>query len=262
MHNQNMSKNITDFVRADRRSELTIPTICMVGRSLAMGLALTLAWLAAVRAEETATHNASPIIKPGPLVGRAVLVAPMEQWRILLRRGSPLSRRPWLLTPRILRNPLVSDALKIEVENTSGQDVSIYSARGEAVHFWVDITVEDSAGKPVPFPHSGQSGIKRLSPLTPITPRSTTTLKPDQVVVQKDGIWRHLNIHNVPQPGQYTIRVACSYYRSPDGQDCRVEAAPLRITLTAEDIREWRALQDALERPLWFEIEEAKIELP
>ncbi len=51
-----------------------MPTICVAGRSLAVGLALALAWLATSRAEVAAMHNPSQIIKPGPLIGRVVLL--------------------------------------------------------------------------------------------------------------------------------------------------------------------------------------------
>ncbi len=65
--------------------------------------------------------------------------------------------------------------------------------------------------------------------------------------MQNSMIWKYLNTHDVPRPGRYTVRVGGSYYQSPGGQYRRVEAAPLRITLTAEDIREWRRpLQESL----------------
>jgi hypothetical protein len=235
-------------------------TTWMTGRplvvALPVGLALVAACLTAAPTKEAALHDTSLILRQPPLVCRVVPVGEAEQ-RALLEQVTGFERQPWLLTPRILRNPLRADAIKVVVENRSGRDFGIYA--GDEKHpFWVNVRIEDAAGKPVLFPHAGQRGIKRLSPIIegkPITP--VMTLRPGQLVVQRASIWGYLNIDDVPGPGRYTVRVDCSYYRAPDGQDCRVEAMPLRITLTAEDIREWRALQDAFENPPGVEEEVA-----
>lgn len=193
-------------------------------------------------AKESDLHNKAPARKQVPLDCRVELFRKAEQ-RAFLAPTWGFQTHPDLLTPRILRNPLFADAVRIEIENTSSHDFGIYSWSGDEPRFWITIRIEDAAGQPVLFPHAGPSGIKRLgvAPLkTPIL-----ALKPGQVVTQRSGIWNYLNARDLPKPGRYTVRVIGSYYRVPDGRDCQVEAEPFKVTITKRDIREWRETHEA-----------------
>lgn len=224
--------------------------------ALIAGLALAVAGLATPNADrvwghlpnavEASTRStilkiASPLPKRVPLDCRAVPVGKAEQ-RAWLAKTWGFEGHPELLPPRILRNPLFADAIQIEVENTSGRDFNVYSWGKDP--FWITVLIEDAAGRLVQPPLRASNSLKRLSPVIPGTP--LLTLKPGQVVTQRSGIWNYpYNPNFLKKPGKYTVRVVCSYYRTPDGRDCRVEAAPFVVKITKRDIREWREIHEA-----------------
>ncbi len=195
--------------------------------------------------------NKSPRRGTIPLDCRIALAGEAEQ-RAWLEKSSWFERWPYLLTREVLRNPLLADKLTVEVENTSGGDFGLYTSSGDPKPFRFGVRIEDTAGQPVRFPHAGQSGIKRLGPTigidNPDLISPIVTLKRGQVVTDPEHVWRPLNIHDVPSPGRYRVRVACFYSRVPDGQTVEVESAPLIVTVTARDIREWKALSEASDR--------------
>lgn len=196
---------------------------------------------------------------PSRFACRASLAGEADQ-RANLKRHPWFLRRPEMLTPEFLRNPLLADALKIEVENTSGGDSDLYILGQSAFPFRINIRVEDIAGRTVTFPHAGQSGIKSLGPLIGMNDPAlsrVTKLRRDQVVTQTYGTWNYLNDQDMPAPGRYRVRVVCSYFRAPDGQEFEVESAPLFVSVTARDVREWRTLYDISNR-----LQPGEVELP
>ena len=166
------------------------------------------------------------------LAGGAELRAAMEQWGLF-------QRRPERLTPRILQNPLLTGHVygKVEIENTSGRDFAMTANGGPL--FWVSARVEDADGRSISFDQSSAHSLKRINFTRPLP--ALKTLAPGQVESQDFDFLGACPPETDVKPGRYTVRAVCSYYRAPGGEDARVESRPVPFTITADDIREWRA---------------------
>lgn len=201
----------------------------------------------AVRGGRGPNHD-GVLVKVSPWAKADQRAALAETW--MFQRWRMLA--PILLGPWTLANPLWSDVLQVEIVNSSDKDLNVieHSARIENA-FWVRVRLENAAGKPVVFPHAGQSGIKRLGPAMTLGGRLSplnraATLKPGQRVVCGVRIWSGLNIDDVPPPGKYMARVVCSYDRASDGRNVQIESAPVVVNLTKADVRGWRNLYNFL----------------
>lgn len=217
--------------------------------SAAAGSALWAAWLvagrpgsppprtAAASTRESAVRDITTPRKQIPLDCRLVPAGEAQQ-RARLEQRLLFQDHPEWLTPRLCRNPLVADGAWVEVENTSSRDFGIYPLGGKL--FWETTRIEDAAGHPVSFERPGIRSLKRLGSALPGTP--IATLKPGQVERQAFDLLGIIGAGANVKPGRYTVRAVCWYFRAPDGADCQVESAPLTVTITEEDIREWKDL--------------------
>ncbi len=177
--------------------------------------------------------------------------------RAALWRHYDFRRRPDLLTRKMSRNPLAADLWEAKIQNTSGRDFLIY-AYDPAKPFATYIEMWNSTGDSVKYPVGEDSGIRRLGPHPGLTP--IVTLKPNQAVTQLKGLWNVIKIENMPKPGRYTARMVSWFFRAPDGADCNVESATVALTITEEDIREYRNVLTAPNYPWPFWYEETKKE--
>ena len=152
--------------------------------------------------------------------------------------------------------------VKVEVENTSGGDFTFRTY--ESSYFLIETSVQDSAGKPLVddppieaitslarWPFSGESqGVTKWAeiesaaslPRRPVTfPEyyPLKTMKAGQVETFSASFFRSGPDHCNIKPGRYSMRATYLYWR-PDGTECRVESRPFPVTVTAEDIKEWK----------------------
>lgn len=168
-------------------------------------------------------------------------------------------KAPFLLGPRTLGNPLLVYGFAVSVENTSDKDVEILC--GDASKpFRAHIQFQDFEGETLPFPDRRATiSLKELGPIAsdPVVrmkPGEARTLKTLSNLEYVDGI------DGFPRPGNYAVQVTCSYYRAPDAKRMeagaatpyhlmidlkrmRMASAPVTVTLTDRDIREWRFLR-------------------
>jgi hypothetical protein len=182
---------------------------------------------------------------PGPLACRFSVLSEKEQREASSGAWMDLVL-PGFWTRRNLRNPLIGDLIRIEVRNTSDADVAIYECgSGASRPFRVDVQILDAKGRPARWPNRVPGEVKLLGPLPGIT--QVVTIAPGRSVLQRDQIWRSLTAANLPPPGDYDVRVVCSYDPAPDDRERRVESAPLRVKVTGAHIQEWWALKRAVE---------------
>jgi len=198
----------------------------------------------------------------GAAQGRPALECRLERCdearqRAALWRHYDFRRRPDLLTRKMSRNPLAADLWEAKIQNTSGRDFPIYED-GSASLFWTYIEMWNSTGERVPYPAGGYSGLRRRGPDPGITP--IATFKPGQVETELKGLWNVRTIENMPKPGRYTARMVSSYFRVPDGTICEVKSATVALTITEEDIREYRNVLTAPDYPWPFSFEDTKKE--
>lgn len=197
-----------------------------------------------------------------PLVCRFRLLEG-EELRSRLETHPWFRKRPELLTAEALANPLVADLIRVDVENVSGGDLELCSLDGAAPLLWFDVRVEAPSGRPPAFPNAGPSGIKQLGPMTRVGDNAVVgpnvPLGRGPVAVYHDRVWKYLNGRDALAlaPGRYRVTAVCSYFLPPDGRKIEVASDPLTLTITAENVRNWRALLDASERLLPDEVEES-----
>ena len=191
--------------------------------------------------------------KATPLDCRVVLLTPLQ-------RRAEMEKDEWLrnmlrehsvpATPHLFANPLVASSswARVEVENTSGQDFPIRAWDGRL--FQVGYRVQNAAGNPV----TGWSGditkysnkritvsyrpipdwLAELYPLKNMTPGQVET----DCLTLVGGPPTECHI----APGKYTIRAVCTYFWSPDLAERKIQSRPFRITVTEEDVQEWKEL--------------------
>ena len=196
-----------------------------------------------------------------PLVCRFRLLEGAEL-RSRLETHPWFRKRPELLTAEALANPLVADLVKVDVENVSGGDLELCSWDGAAPLLQFDVRVEAPSGRPPAFPNAGPSGLKQLGPVLGVGDAVVgpkVSLGPGRVTVHDDRVWKYLNGLDALAlaPGRYRVTAVCSYFLPPDGREVEVMSNPLTLTVTAEDVRNWRALLNASERLLPGEVEES-----
>jgi hypothetical protein len=187
--------------------------------------------------------------KQTPLDCRLVPLGRVERKAVMECSGwlkLVLQKRPALDTPHLFRNPLVVESCshllaKVEIENTSGQDFTIYPYSEQL--FWVSGAASDSAGRPAAFGTFTHLSLGRMVPLLKETREPAEVLKPGQVVSQPlERLFGNMDKDGPPKPGKYTVWAVCSYFRAPDAEDCKVISWPFPLTITEEDIREWKEL--------------------
>lgn len=186
-----------------------------------------------------------PFHEQSPIACRIVRVGNTQQ-RALLEQVTPFRWRPELLTPTVLQNPLIADDVEIEFENRSGSDLELFAEHGVDRPFWTQALIRDQEGETVTFTvrASAITSLARSSSCPPDTP--TLRLKAGQVVKQRLSLWHGLIPEDDLKPGRYTVRVRCSSFLAPDGEDFHIESEPFEISITEADLREWSDLQDVI----------------
>jgi hypothetical protein len=139
-------------------------------------------------------------------------------------------------------NPLIANMywFKVEVENTSGGDFTFLTY--DDCSFLVETSVQDSAGKPLVYDTAFLSATSRgrwappqmFSDCYPLK-----TMKAGQVETFSPSFFRSGPDYCHIKPGKYSMRATYLYW-TPDGTERRVESQPFPVTVTAEDIKEWK----------------------
>ena len=179
--------------------------------------------------------------KSVPLDCRVVPVGASRQWAILEEHGV-FRGLPFLPTGRLGRNPLVADAVVIEVENTSGRELAV-RRHFDGREFRVELAIRDERGNPVHYPRY-PSGLKELGFLS-ADGAPVVRVPPGAVDRRLASIFPSLNAENGFPPGRYEVRAIARFHEAPDGREGRVESEPFRVTVTAADLRGWKQLRRA-----------------
>ena len=230
------------------------------GRAIVVSLALGLA--CAVDGAVASGAGGSPSKESPRGEEKAVPRSPQEHVRLACRvlpftegermarmaRGTPFERGWVKLTPRLCNNPMLAGHSygRVEIRNASGREVAVYPDDGQ--EFWVTARVEDAAGRPVSFDRRERHSVARLTKLLPDPNRNVATLKPAQVANEVLDVIGLCPPDTDVKPGKYTVRAVCHYYRVPDGVECTFESEPFSFTITAEDLGQWRAFEEAWDK--------------
>jgi len=208
------------------------------------GLLVRNAWFPHPRAGaaafvEGSVSQTAPAPRTHPIVGRIAPAGPGECKAILAKR-SIFELKPDRLTDHVCKNVLIADGafVKVEFKNESLEELAVIPREGHP--FRVTTTVENASGKPVSFEQSGLRSLKRVNLVDPR--QKPVVLRPGQTEVQWISITGPGALEVAIQPGRYRIRVVGTCLRASDRAELRIEPAPFWVTITAEDLHDWRKL--------------------
>jgi hypothetical protein len=227
-----------------------IAFVVVVGIALSAYVTAQPYFLEAVVSIPASSSKRSPLHCQVVLIDTAERKADLEQWRLFQNAMSQLRAQNWpsdylgLLSPRYYNNPLIASShfCKVQLENTSERDIAIYMRNSYI--YETGARIENSQGESVTFEHHCVGTNKWLRPQPGLRADQfpQKTIAPGEVVTECLDLFNRITTDSTVHPGIYTIRAVCSYTRVPDAEDCEVESAPFTVTVTADHIRDWKAI--------------------
>jgi hypothetical protein len=205
------------------------------------GVWLTRSRIDAAPLKESHVSEERPSVRDLPIACRIIPVAEDER-RAAMAKWDLFKSRPERLTAKMCRNPLVAGPVfaRVEFKNTSSGPFAVIPSDGRL--FRVAARIEDADGHAVSFDRPTLRSLKHIA--LSGAGQEPVELKPGHNETQWFEFLGVGTFNLDVKPGRYQVRAVGTCSRPVGQADWQVVSAPFWITITDDDIREWRALHD------------------